>query len=630
MFGLKEKYLLRYFVFLISFLFVSCSIIRTSKEGVIQQEDFQKPSTFISVKNENDKKYEDKNSTKNLSKIHEKSIEISFPKLNGISWEIEHINLPNEEYYGEISGDVEDVPDYEPDSEEIQEIEEIFQKALTSTFPKEIKKFERYFIKGFGSFNIPVELNDYVEYFIYLFTETKYREYLEKWIRRYFKYSDFMRRIILSYGLPDDLVFVAMAESGFSTRAVSHMDAVGPWQFIEETARRYNLKIDQWIDERRDIEKSTHAAMRYLKDLYDMFGDWYLAWAAYNAGEKRIENAIKKAKGNKDYWYLLKRNLIPRETQGYVPKIIALALIIKNLDKFGFSLSDMSEEDTTFSFDEIKSFQPVDIFTIAKICGCSPEDILELNPSLRYPVTPPYDYTIRVPRGKGKIVREKLDFINQNFFTKFYPNLRYVSFSPSATGDYSVKTVLGWIYLIPKSSDSSSIRSIVYNMSDGDMVGEVAMEDGFFALPIFGYVRPYKIYRVKRRESISSIARKFGISPSYLRKFNGGIRYVRAGQRIKIPVIDNRYYMTSEKKPFIRYSANIDSRAMTKNSWINSYPNTYLGDGKKYIHHIVKKGENLYTISKKYGVSVSDIKKVNKIEGKVIYPGQKLIIPVKM
>ncbi len=627
MFVLRKNLRRSYFVPLALFLITNCSIMKTSKQDVAQQEDFQRSATAISSRNINDKKHEDKNNLKNSTNIQDK-IEISFPKFSGIPWEIEHINLPDEEYYTNLSGSVEE--ESEPDSEEIQEIEEILQRALTSTFPKEITKFERYFIKGFGSFNIPVELNEYVEYFIYLFTETKYRKYLEKWIRRYFKYSDFMRRIILSYGLPDDLVFVAMAESGFSTRAVSHMDAVGPWQFIEETARRYNLKIDQWIDERRDIEKSTHAAMRYLKDLYDMFGDWYLAWAAYNAGEKRIENAIKKAKGNKDYWYLLKRNLIPRETQGYVPKIIALALIIKNLDKFGFSLSDMSEEDTTFSFDEIKSFQPVDIFTIAKICGCSPEDILELNPSLRYPVTPPYDYTIRVPRGKGKIVREKLDFINQNFFTKFYPNLRYVSFSPSATGDYSVKTVLGWIYLIPKSSDSSSIRSIVYNMSDGDMVGEVAMEDGFFALPIFGYVRPYKIYRVKRRESISSIARKFGISPSYLRKFNGGIRYVRAGQRIKIPVIDNRYYMTSEKKPFIRYSANIDSRAMPKNSGINSYPNTYLGDGKKYIHHIVKKGENLYTISKKYGVSVSDIKKVNKIEGKVIYPGQKLIIPVKM
>lgn len=619
-------------MYLTFFLITSCSIIKTPKQDALQQEEFHKSSTAVPSRNANDKKSEDKNNVKNSSNIQDK-IEISFPKFGGVPWEIEHINLP-EEYYNNLSGSVEE--ESEPDSEKIQEIEEIFQKALTSTFPKEIKKFERYFIKGFGSFNIPVELNEYVEYFIYLFTETKYREYMEKWIRRYMRYSDFVRKIILSYGLPDDLVFVAMAESGFSTRAVSHMDAVGPWQFIEETARRYDLKIDEWIDERRDIERSTHAAMRYLKDLYDMFGDWYLAWAAYNAGEKRIEKAIKKAKGNKDYWYLLKRNLIPRETQGYVPKIIALALITKNLDKFGFSLSDMSEEDANFSFDEIKSSQPVDIFTIAKMCGCSPEDIMELNPSLRYPVTPPYDYTIRVPAGKGKIVQEKLDFINQNFFTKFYPNFRYGSFSPSATGDYSIKTVLGWVYLIPKSSDSSSIKNIVYNMSDGEMVGEVSLEEGFFALPIFGYVKPYKIYRAKRRESISSIARRFGISPSYLRKLNGGIRYVRAGQRIKIPVaVAHRYNLSGNKfygSLGREKSSDLIVRRSTNKSLprINSYRNSYRLKDKKYIYHIVKKGENLYTISKKYGVPISDIKKINNIDGKLIYPGQKLIIPAQM
>ncbi|MFZ8803744.1 MAG: transglycosylase SLT domain-containing protein, partial [Candidatus Calescibacterium sp.] len=434
-------------------------------------------------------------------------------KIDKGKWNLEEITFN--------PSDSEDLSLFEEQSGELEEMEEIdklFQEALTRPFPESITKIEKYFVKGFGYFNIPVELNEYVDYYIYLFTETKFRQYLEKWLRRYFKYEKVIRRIIKSYGLPDDLIFVAMAESGFSTRAVSPMSAVGPWQFIEETARRYNLKIDLWIDERRDIVKSTYAALNYLKDLYDMFGDWYLAWAGYNAGERRIEKAIEKAGGKKDYWYFVKRGLIPRETQGYVPKIIALALITKNLEKFGFSKDDFKDE-SKFEFDIVKVSKQIDIFSLSKICECDVADLWELNPSLRLPVTPPYEFELKVPKGKGKLVEERLKFF-EAFVTRFYPAVRH-SFSPVPKGDYQKKVLGGWLYITPIKDISNKEQIIRYislqqNLNSKDPFLDnlkESMEKGeTFILPIYVYVKPFILYKVRKEvESLSSIALRFQV-----------------------------------------------------------------------------------------------------------------------
>jgi LysM repeat protein len=528
----------------------------------------------------------------------------------------------------------------EPEEGEIEEIDRLFQRALTQPFPKGITKIEKYFVRGFGYFNIPVELNEYVDYYIYLFTETKFRDHLEKWLRRYFKYEKMIREIIRSYGLPDDLVFVAMAESGFSTRAVSPMSAVGPWQFIEETARKYNLKIDLWIDERKDLIKSTHSALNYLKDLYDMFGDWYLAWAGYNAGEKRIEKAIEKAGGKKDYWYFVKRGLIPRETQGYVPKIIALALITKNLEKFGFSKDDFKDE-SKFDFDTVKVSKQIDIFSLSKICECDVIDLWELNPSLRLPVTPPYEFDLKVPKGKGKLVEEKLKFF-EAFATRFYPAVRH-SFSPVPKDEYQKKVLGGWLYITPIKDISNKEQIIRYvslqqNLNSEDPFLDdlkESMEKGeTFILPVYVYIKPFILYKVRKKvESLSSIASRFQVPVQEIKRLNGirGSR-VYKGTVLKIPTHNFSYAS--------RPSANSKYYGSRNSGWSN---NDIMGQGKQkqvniskfyqptkntIVRHRVKKGESLLLISKMYGVEIQKIRELNRLSGNRIYPGQVILIPV--
>ena len=183
-----------------------------------------------------------------------------------------------------------------------------------------------------ASQTFPIVQNPYVQKWLDFFTVNKRgRRTFEKWMARSTRYIPIIKPILQEHGMPEDLIYLSMIESGFNPRAYSHAHAVGPWQFIRATGKRYGLNVEFWIDERRDIYKSTHAAARYLKDLYTMFGSWYLAAAAYNAGEGKVLRAVKRDQ-TRDFWKLErnKRNF-RAETRNYVPKIIAAAIIAKTL-----------------------------------------------------------------------------------------------------------------------------------------------------------------------------------------------------------------------------------------------------------------------------------------------------------
>jgi membrane-bound lytic murein transglycosylase D len=240
---------------------------------------------------------------------------------------------------------------------------------------------------------------------INLFSE-RIKERFSIWLSRSGKYLDLMKVILREKDVPEEIVFLPLIESGFSSHAYSPARAVGYWQFISSTAKRYGLEIDWWKDERRDPVKSTTAAASYLRDLYDMFGSWNLAMAAYNAGEGKILRALNKTNSD-DYWSLLSTKYIRRETKDYVPKFIAASMIASNPEDFGFS---NLEYYPPLDYDEVALNAPVDLDIAAGCAETTVEVIRELNPELRRWCTPPdvSEYILRIPSGKKDVFLENL------------------------------------------------------------------------------------------------------------------------------------------------------------------------------------------------------------------------------
>ena len=254
------------------------------------------------------------------------------------------------------------------------------------------------------------------------------RKHFQQWLARSGKYMSLMKSILRENYMPEDLVFLALIESGFNPKAYSWAQASGPWQFIRGTATRYGLRVDQWVDERRDPVKSTVAAAAYLKDLYGMFGSWPLAMASYNAGEGNVARAITRTGGVQDFWKLRKTRYMPSETKDYVPKFIAARMIAQNPDNFGFK---NLEYDQPFVFEEVQLDHCTDLRTVALCCGASIEEIKDLNPELIKGCTPPNrTYTLRIPKGKKEAFLAAYNALpkNERFATPkiLAANTRYV------------------------------------------------------------------------------------------------------------------------------------------------------------------------------------------------------------
>ncbi|MGH7320622.1 MAG: transglycosylase SLT domain-containing protein [Candidatus Rokuibacteriota bacterium] len=242
----------------------------------------------------------------------------------------------------------------------------------------------------------PIVVNGSVEALIDHFTARE-RERFGLWIARSGRYLGMIRRVFRERGLPEELAYTAMIESGFSPRAVSRVGAKGLWQFMEATARRYGLVVNRWVDERFDPVKSTEAAAQYLGDLYGMFGHWFLAQAAYNAGEARVARAIQRAKTT-DFWALTQTRHLPNETKMFVPQILAATVITQAPARYGFEVT----REPPLGYDEVTVKQALDFETLAALAQVPVDDVRDLNPALRADITPPFEtYALRLPVGTG-------------------------------------------------------------------------------------------------------------------------------------------------------------------------------------------------------------------------------------
>lgn len=259
------------------------------------------------------------------------------------------------------------------------------------------------------AYTIPIVVNRNVVSFINYF-QTRGRKYFERWLERSPDYMIMLQDILREQAVPVDLSYIALIESGLNPKAKSRAKAVGMWQFIQGTAKKFGLRVDWWIDERMDPEKATYAAAKYFKVLYGEFGSWYLAAAGYNAGEGRIRGAVRKHR-TEDFWELASyKKPLKRETREYVPKYIAAMLIAKDPVSFGF-------EEIDYSVARVYDKAPVPVATdlrvIAQAAGTTVEEIQRLNPELLRWFTPP-DYTgyvIKLPAGTRETFLENFSKI---------------------------------------------------------------------------------------------------------------------------------------------------------------------------------------------------------------------------
>jgi len=456
------------------------------------------------------------------------------------------------------------------------------------------------------SWDIDVESfgdHDRVQYYLNFFKGPG-RERMAIWLRRLPRYEDMIRDRLQEQGLPGDLVYLALIESGFSNRAVSRARAVGMWQFMPATGRGYGLRIDGWIDERRDPVKATAAAARHLKSLQARFGSLYLAAAAYNGGGGRVGRALN-ALGDGEleevedstgslysdaaFFRLYDTKHIYRETKDYVPKLIAAALIAKEPAKYGFS---KTEGDPRFEADTVVVPDMTGLDVIAGLADTTVAEIRELNPQFLRLVTPPRTRSVvLVPRGRGKDTQIAFDALPEGERVTFREHLVKRGQTASAVArTYDIS--LSALYEANPRVRGRKLRTgerLVIPVG-GAMSTVVARS---VAEP---ESRAVSYHRVKRGETISGIAKRYRVSQSQLRAWNqlGSSSNIRAGQRIRVGE-----------------SATERARVAT---------------GRRT--HTVRPGETLSGISRRYGVSLSSLSRANGLTTRSkVRIGQKLRLP---
>ena len=498
--------------------------------------------------------------------------------------------------------------------------------------------------------DFPLEINRYVEQYIEYYTG-RGRKYLERWMLRSGRYFPMMAKIFAEEQVPQQLIFLSLIESGLNPNARSWARAVGMWQFVSATAKLYDLKINFYVDERRDPEKATRAAARHLRDLYMSLGDWYLALAAYNSGEGRVARGVRRA-NSKSFWKV--RRFLPRETRNYVPQYIAVTLISSNPQKYDF---DNLSYKNPFEYITYKINEPVDLNVLAKCAGISLATFKELNPALTQYSSPPKGnepFELRIPKDTYSAFVENLNNVPDEAKLHFLAHrvkngetLSGIAYKYGiSTGrvakfnSISVKKILqpGMQLKIPISdfsdedfSINANVQAAVENSKNDNgesapyelVLNNIENESDFMEIyqnklkdsveVIIPPDRSDVEYSVKKGDNLVDIATIFDVRVSDLRNWNN-IPYtknIRIGQKIKV-------YVPQEKK---EYFASLDRLSRFEKLSI-----IYATTGGGWIKHKIRNGEVLGKIAMKYGVRTRDLKKWNNLRSSSIYAGKVLHI----
>lgn len=446
------------------------------------------------------------------------------------------------------------------------------------------------------SMKIPLEHNKYVQKNIEFLTNRHGRRFFAKWLGRSTKWFPMMKRIAKDLNMPEDIIYLSMIESALDPIIVSPARAVGLWQFIRSTGKMYGLNAGEsyWLDERRDPEKATRAAMQHLRDLYTQFGDWYLSLAAYNCGPGCVQRAIRRSrKQNPSYWEL--RRYLPRETRHYVPLYIATAKVAKDPEKYDFDLDTINYEDE-YVYEIFRVDSAVSIAALADCAGISVEEFKSLNPELIRNATPPdvSPYYVKIPQGK-------YDEFAENFKNVEYEEIHPFVQHRIRKGETLSKIANQYGVSIQSIVQLNNLRSARTILRIGQML-EVPVDPRYEDKYERVNINPNEdvVHTVKRGESLYSISRRYGVNISDLRNFNN-MSYNNDNLKIGQKLIIARKKSENESPKIVEVSGDI-------------------------VKHTVQRGETLGKISDDYGVSLSKIKADNNLSSSRIYPGQVLKI----
>ncbi|HET8901782.1 MAG TPA: LysM peptidoglycan-binding domain-containing protein [Holophagaceae bacterium] len=401
-----------------------------------------------------------------------------------------------------------------------------------------------------ATYDFPIDLNDKVLTWVRLFT-TERRGYMERTLARGAAYFPMIRQVFAEEGVPQDLAYLGVVESGYINHAKSYARAVGMWQFMPSTGRLFGLKINRWVDERRDPVKATHAAARYLKRLYDLSGDWYLALVGYNAGPLTTQKAQVNL-GTSNFWDMYRSPYLRNQTKNYVPEMCAAVLIGRNPGSYGFQAAP----DTPFVYETVQVRKPTNLRIVARSAGVSEAAIKELNPQLLRGTTPPGAYEVRVPVGTGLEAQRRLGGLPPG---RRAPVEREEPTPVSGTPLDAIPTIPG------ESSQAQASAGSTYRARPGDTLAKIARAQGLSLSELIRLnpeaaqhlgvgdvvtlpggargevpvspapaVRP-RFHTVRRGETLSSIAGRYGLGVAELKRWNG-LRSgrLRAGQRLRL------------------------------------------------------------------------------------------------
>jgi membrane-bound lytic murein transglycosylase D len=465
--------------------------------------------------------------------------------------------------------------------------------------------------------DLPLMMTDQVAGYISYFSN-RGRGTFERAFARSGRYHDMMVSILKQEGVPQDLIYLAQAESGFTPTAVSRAGARGIWQFMGARGRGYGLQRSMWVDDRQDPEKSTRAAAHHLKDLYAQFGDWYLAMAAYNSGPGTVQAAVKRT-GYADFWELYRRNVLPKETRNYVPIILAVTIMTKNLSHYGFD--DVSMEEPAH-FDTVTINYPVDLRLVADCVGATPAELQQLNPSLLRLSTPREGtFELHLPAGTKSEYQTAIAAI------------------PSGMR-------LWWRYPTVHSGDTLAALARAYHTTPKSIVeanhlgGNELPVDAKLIIPVTpskhalsdngSYAHRITRYKVRKGDTVQTVAENFGVPAQMVRRWNGLRGDSLRGRTVlalHLPISPSGELTASARGSATHSAKKKAVPAVSKVSTAKSAkPADEEGsESASVLHHKVKSGETLYSIATTYKTTVAALKRSNQNIA-TLRPGMILVV----